>query len=258
MLATGFTAVKVADLFARMICRLQGMPKSIVSERDPIFLSRFWLELFRLSGTKLRMSSAYHPQSDGQTEVVNKVLQQYLRCFVHTHPKKWGSYLHWAEWHYNTAIHSSTGKTPFEVVYGKKPPSLPQYIQGTSTLEAIDSEYTNRDEMLGMLKRKLLKAQEAMKLQADKRRLEHTFKVGDKVFIKLRPYRQTSLPAQRNHKMSKRYYGPFKLLKQIGEVAFEVELPTTTKIHPVFHVSQLKPCYADSEASFDLPPYFNW
>jgi hypothetical protein len=80
-------------------------------------------------------------------------------------------------------------KTPFEVVYGKKPPSLPQYIQGTSTLEAIDTEYTNREEMLGILKRKLLKAQEAMKLQADKRRLGHTFTVGEKVFIKLRPYR---------------------------------------------------------------------
>jgi hypothetical protein len=95
-LPTHFTAAKVAELFAIMVCKLHGMPRSIVSDRDPVFLSHFWQELFRLSGTKLCMSTAYHPQSDGQTEIVNKLLQQYLRCFVHDKPKQWGNYLHWA------------------------------------------------------------------------------------------------------------------------------------------------------------------
>ncbi|MCH91435.1 hypothetical protein A2U01_0012362, partial [Trifolium medium] len=112
-LPTHFTATKVAELFAKMICKLHGMPRSIVSDRDPIFLSHFWQDLFRLSGTKLRMSTTYHPQSDGQTEIVNKMLQQYLRCFVHDKPKQWGRLLHWAEWHYNTAIHTSTGLSPY-------------------------------------------------------------------------------------------------------------------------------------------------
>jgi hypothetical protein len=97
MLPTHYTASKVADLFAKMICRLHGMPKSIISGCDPIFVSKFWQQLFLLSGTTLRMSTAYHPQTDGQTEIVNKALQQYLRCFVHDQPKKWGDYLHWAE-----------------------------------------------------------------------------------------------------------------------------------------------------------------
>lgn len=112
-LPTNFSAIKVADLFARMICRLHGMPKSIVSDRDPIFLSKFWQELFRLCGTKLRMSTTSHPQSDGQTEVVNKVLQQYLRCFCHHKPNSWGKYLHWAEWNYFRSLlnwpHSISG-----------------------------------------------------------------------------------------------------------------------------------------------------
>jgi hypothetical protein len=129
-LTTNFTASKVADLFAHMVCKLHGMPRSIVSDRDPIFLSHFWQDLFKLCGTKLRMSSAYHPQSDGQTEIVNKALQQYLCCFVHDQPRTWGKFLHWAEWNYNTSIHSSTGITPFQAVYGKPPPSLPQYLAG--------------------------------------------------------------------------------------------------------------------------------
>jgi len=107
MLLTNFLAVKVAELFASMVCKLHGMPKSIVSDRDPVFMSNFWKELFQMSSSKLRMSSTYHPQSDGQTKVVN-VLEQYLRAFVHVKPKLLGKYLHWAEWHYNSAKHSST------------------------------------------------------------------------------------------------------------------------------------------------------
>ncbi|PNX84282.1 hypothetical protein L195_g040340 [Trifolium pratense] len=253
MLPTQFTAAKVADLFVRMICKLHGMPRSIVSDRDPIFLSRFWQELFRLSGTKLRMSSAYHPQSDGQTEIVNKMLQQYLRCFVHDKPKQWGQFLHWAEWHYNTAIHTSTGMSPFQVVYGRAPPTLADYIPGSTNLQAVEANEMERTEVLQMLKKKLLKAQATMKENADQKRTQHSFKVGDKVFVKLRPYRQNSVAGKRIHKLAKRYYGPFKLVHALGEVAFQLELPSTSRIHPVFHVSQLKPCFDDTELSLDLP-----
>ncbi|PNY17392.1 Ty3/gypsy retrotransposon protein [Trifolium pratense] len=254
LLPTHFTAAKVADLFAKMVCKLHGMPRSIVSDRDPIFLSHFWQELFRLSGTKLRMSTAYHPQSDGQTENVNKVLQQYLRCFVHDKPKQWGHYLHWAEWHYNTAIHTSTGISPYEVVYGRPPPTLADYVPGSSKLQAVDATLTERDIVIEVLKNKLLKAQNTMKEYADLKRIPHQFKVGDWVFVKLRPYRQNSVLGRRFHKLSKRFYGPFKLVRAIGEVAFELELPDTSRIHPVFHVSQLKPCFDNTVVPLALPP----
>jgi len=117
MLPTNFSTVKVAELFASMVWKLHGTPKSIISDRDPVFMSNFWRELFWISGTKLRLSSAYHLQSDGQTEAVNKMLEQLLRAFIHVETKLWGKYLHWAEWHYNSTKHSSTGITPYEIVY---------------------------------------------------------------------------------------------------------------------------------------------
>jgi hypothetical protein len=193
MLPTSFSIVKVAELFIQMICRLHGMPKSIVSDRDPIFMSRFWQELFKLNQTKLCMSSAYHLQSDGQTEIVNKLVQQYLRAFVHDHPKLWGRFLQWAEWNYNTAVHSSTGLPPFQVVYGKPPPTIADYVTGSSLNEDVDMELTTRDVLLSKLRSKLLKAQTAMKFYADKHRMSHPFKISDLDFVKLRPYRQISV-----------------------------------------------------------------
>lgn len=88
-LPSHFTAYKVPELFVSMVCKHHGMPKSIVLDRDPIFISRFWSDLFRFSGTQLRMSSPYHPQTDGQTEVMNRTIEQYLRCFTHQKPSLW-------------------------------------------------------------------------------------------------------------------------------------------------------------------------
>ncbi|MCI11122.1 Ty3/gypsy retrotransposon protein, partial [Trifolium medium] len=194
-------------------------------------------------------------QSDGQTEIVNRLLQQYLRCYVHEKPKQWGKFLPWAEWHYNTSIHTSTGFSPFQVVYGRPPPSLVTYLPGSSAIQAVEEELLTRENMLELLKRKLVKAQQNMQKYANTRRRPHPFKVGDFVFVKLRPYRQTSVAGNRVHKLSKRFYGPFKLLEQIGQVAFKVELPNGSKIHPVFHVSKLKLCHGNTTPSLALPPH---
>ena len=109
------------------------------------------------------MSSAYHPQTNGQTEVLNRVLEQYLRAFVHKKPSSWGKFLPWAEWSYNTSRHSGTGVSPFEVTFGRRPPDWPSYVTSTSKVEAVDEFLTDRESIFQDLKKKLQKAQVLMK-----------------------------------------------------------------------------------------------
>lgn len=118
-------------MFVKEIVRLHGIPASIVSDRDSIFLSKFWQELFNMQGTVLKMSTAYHPQSDGQTEFLNRILETYLRCFSSKQPKAWADFIPWVEYWYNTTYQGAAKCTPFEIVYGKVPPFLCQiYSRG--------------------------------------------------------------------------------------------------------------------------------
>ncbi|XP_050915888.1 uncharacterized protein LOC127130982 [Lathyrus oleraceus] len=155
-----YTARKVAEIFTKEVVRLHGVPQSIVSDRDPLFVSLFWKELFRFQGTMLSMSSSYHPKTDGQTEVVNRCLEAYLRCFASEQPKEWSQWIPWAELWYNTTFHVSTGTTPFEAVYGRKPPTVVRFLQGETKVEAMAAELVDRDEALRQLKYHLTRAQE--------------------------------------------------------------------------------------------------
>lgn len=118
----------LAEIFTKEVICLHGIPHSIVSDRDPIFVSNFWQELFKLQGTQLKLSTAYHLQTDGQMEVVNQCPETLLRCFIADQPKTWVVWIPWAEFWYNITFHASTGTTPFEVVYGRPPPNIVHYL----------------------------------------------------------------------------------------------------------------------------------
>ncbi|GAA0164566.1 hypothetical protein LIER_20166 [Lithospermum erythrorhizon] len=235
-----FTALKVAQLFLNHIHKLHGMPTYIISDRVKVFLSAMWQELFTKLGTKLQCSTSYHPQTDGQTERVNQCLETYLRCMCSARPKDWSNWLPMAEFWYNTSFHSSLKLTPFEALYGYKPPHLPaaSYLKEVQT-EARDM-LEQRKQLTVLIKENLTLAQERMKRFADHSRTDRTLEVGEQVYLKLQPYRQNSVALRKHLKLAAKYYGPFEVLEEIGPIAYKLQLLEDLKIHPVFHVSLLK------------------
>lgn len=144
-------------------------------------------------GTQQKMSSSYHPPTDGQTERLNQCLESYLRCMTHEHPKNWHSWLPLTEWWYNTTFHTAIQMTPFEALYGYSPPSQVAALEQPSKVKGVNQFLAEKQNMLASLKLQLQKAKDRMKIQADKNRVEREFEVGEYVYLKLRPYRQISV-----------------------------------------------------------------
>jgi hypothetical protein len=222
------------------VFKLHGPPISIVTDRDRIFTSAMWQQVFKSLNVKLKLSTAYHPQSDGQSERVNQCLEAYLRCMVFQEPHKWAAWIPLAEWWYNTTYHTTLKVSPFQALYGYAPPMIGEVsIPGPMNTDAKDF-LREKQEMLTRLKENLTQDQARMKKYADAKRTKRSFEIGDMVYLRMQPYRMASFGIRQSIKLTSKYYGPFRVLMKIGTLAYKLLLPDGVSIHPVFHVSQLK------------------
>jgi transposase InsO family protein len=158
-----FTAATVAQSFLSNVYKLHGLPQAIVSDRDKVFTSAFWRELFQLAGVELRMSTAYHPQSDGQAESVNQCLETFLRCFIHACPRQWSPWIDQAEFWYNSSWHSALGRSPFEVLYGNSPRHFGVALSDDQPVTELESWLSDHELMTDVIHQHLNRAKQWMK-----------------------------------------------------------------------------------------------
>ena len=240
-------AVRVAQLFFQEIYRLQGLPTSIVSDRDTRFLSHFWRSLWKLLHTSLDMSTAYHPQTDGQTEVTNRALGNMLRCLVGENIKTWETRLCQAEFAHNHATNRSSGFSPFEIVYSLLPRGPldltvvpdPKRMHGRAIefVEVLKSTHQHARDKLEL-------SAHHYKEKADAKRRELVFQPGDMVWVVLTKDR---MPSHEYNKLRSRKIGPVEVLERINDNAYRLQLPAHMKTSNVFNVKFLSKFRGDND-----------
>ena len=236
---------RLARLYLKEVVARHGVPVSIISDRDSRFASRFWKALHKALGTQLDMSTAYHPQTDGQSERTIQTLEDMLRACVIDFGKSWEIHLPLVEFSYNNSYHSSIKAAPFEALYGRKCRSPLCWAEvGESQLTGPELVYETSEKIV-QIRQRLAAARDRQKSYADRRRKPLEFQVGDKVLLKVSPWKGVIRFGKRG-KLNPRYVGPFAILERIGPVAYRLDLPAELgSVHNVFHVSNLKKCLAD-------------
>ena len=229
-----------AFLYWEHVAKIHGIPKCINTDRDRRFESRFWRSLWQLMGTSLHMSTAYHPQTQGQVERVNSVFEQVLRCVVHQlgEPRDWDDLCPVIEFSLNSHPNRSTGFSPFYLNFGYHPVTPADLLtcEDESSVESV-SRFTQRlHSIFAKAKEHLHVAQEQQRRYYDRRHRPAEFDVGQYVLLSTKNLRIRGTPA----KLQRRFVGPFKILERIGNQAYRLQLPDGWNIHPTFHVTLLK------------------
>jgi len=255
------TACETAWLFVTNIFRLHGMPHSIISDRDGRFTSDFWQALFDILGCSLRMSSSYHPQTDGQSERTIQVLLQMIRATCRIHNEKWDLIIPLLEFPYNNAVHCSTHMTPFYMNYAQHPHvplTLSKLIPRNKHLS--DNQRANQltkhlSQILHDARTSLTNASATQKRYADKKRRNVSYNVGDEVLLSTK-----HLPQYRNcRKVRDIYIGPFKIIKRIGEVSYKLDLNhSDICLHDVVHIQYLRPYKHNTMINKDAYKSYDW
>ncbi|GKC40575.1 putative reverse transcriptase domain-containing protein [Tanacetum coccineum] len=243
---------KLARMYLKEVVIRHGIPLSIICDRDPRFASNFWRSLQNALGTSLDMSTAYHPQIDGQSERTIQTLEDMLRACAIDFGKGWVNHLPLVKFSYNNSYHASIKAAPFEALYGRKcrsPVCWAEVGEVQLTGPEIVQETT---EKIVQIKQRMQAARDRQKSYADLKRKPMEFQVGDKVMLKVSPWKGVVHFGKRG-KLNPRYVGPFKVLEKVGSVAYKLELPQElSRVHNTFHVSNLKKCYADEPLAVPL------
>lgn len=238
-------ASKTADLFFKEVVRLHGVPRTIVSDRDTKFLSHFWRTLWKKLGTKLLFSTTCHPQTDGQTEVVNRTLSTLLRATIGKNMKNWVDCIPFIEFAYNRAQHSATKMSPFEAAYGFNP-KTPLDLKPLPPAEVVsltgEAKAAYVKELHQKVQENLEKRTEQYTKHANKGRKDIVFEPGEWVWLHMR---QERFPNQRSSKLKPRGDGPFQVVERINNNAYRLDLPGELNVSSTFNVTDLSPCFAD-------------
>ncbi|KAK5842878.1 hypothetical protein PVK06_005294 [Gossypium arboreum] len=249
---TDFSMDKLAELYVCQIVRLHGVPISIVSDRDPRFTSRFWKKLQEALGTKLHFSTAFHPQTDGQSERIIQILEDMLRCCILEFSGSWERYLPLIEFAYNNSFQSSIKMALYEALYGRKCRTPLFWTElGESKIFGVDL-IKDAEQKVKVIRESLKAATDRQKSYADLKRKDIEYQVGDKVFLKVSPWKKI-LRFGRKGKLRPRFIGPYEISKRVGPVAYRLILPPELeKIHDVFHVSMLRRYRSDPSHVINL------
>ncbi|THC87561.1 hypothetical protein EYZ11_012993 [Aspergillus tanneri] len=245
------SAPELAHLVYQKVVPMFGNPKRWVSDRGSLFTSSYWSTLCYCLGSKRKLSTAFHPQTDGQTERQNQTLEYYLRAYASFLQDDWVDWLPMAQVTYNAAIHSSTKTSPHEALMGFVP-SLRINVDPDPTghAPAALERATQLKEKRSLVKDALEKAQKAMARQYNKRRIDRQFKIGDQVMLRAKNV-STVRP---NAKLDHRQLGPFSIIDAWGNQSYKLQLPPKyRRLHPVFHVSLLEP-YHERPGQWSRPP----
>nr|GFB42234.1 putative reverse transcriptase domain-containing protein [Tanacetum cinerariifolium] len=243
---------KLAKIYLKEVVTRHGILVSIISDRDPRFVSNFWRSLQNALGTRLDMSTAYHPKINGQSERTIQTLEDMLRACAIDFGKGWVNHLPLVEFLYNNSYHASIKAAPFEALYGRKCHS-PICWTEVGEAQILGPELIQETtKKIIQIKQKMKAARDRQKSYADKKRKPVDFQVGDKVMLKVLPWKGV-VRFGKWGKLNPRYVGPFKVLEKVRTVAYKLELPQElSRIHNTFHVSNLKKCYSDDPLTVPL------
>ena len=218
------TLERLCRLYIREIVRLHGVPVSIVSDRDPRFMAHFWKSFQKAMGTRLTMSTAFHPQTDGQPKMTIRVLEDMLRACVLDHNCSWEKNLSLVEFTYNNSYQASIQMAPYEALYGRPCRSPLCWTEVGESSITGPNMIRDTSEKVSLMRQRLLTTQSRQKSYANVRRRPLEFEVGDHVFLKVMPKSGVVRFGKRG-KLLPRFIGPFETLKRIGIVAYRLALP---------------------------------